>query len=239
MSRTAIHHLFSCLAALSLPTVAGASAPDPVEQLDLDGRWSGEAIIDVGYGSVFRLHRSIHDGLALGFEIESEGARIERYGVGAVVGLADDVGVMIQLDADERGRPSEASALLIAETQRGPWSATGNLALRQGWRGEFAGYSLDYAWAMRAAVTRRVAVGVEGAGRIAASARRRGEDPSRHVFGMGVALVPRARGAAVPEFAISVLREARLAKSTVLLRASIQINFFARPPGAPRRQEAQ
>lgn len=238
MSRSAILQLLACAAALSLATAAAAaaSAPDPVEQLDLKGGWSGEAIVDVGRGSEFQLYGSIRDGLALGFEVENEGARIERYGVGALLGLADDVGVMVQLDADARGRPNKASALLIAEAQRGPWSATGNLALRHGWRGEFAGHSLDYAWGLRAAVTRRVAVGVEGAGRIAASARRRAEDPSHHFFGIGVAVTPGARGAAAPEITISALREARLAKSPVLLRAAIQINL-TRPSGALRRQE--
>ncbi|MEO7634624.1 MAG: hypothetical protein ABIS38_03125 [Sphingomicrobium sp.] len=236
MSRSAIHQLFACAALLSWSTAAAAAnAPDPVEQLELEGGWSGEAIVDVGHGSEFQLYRSIGDGVALGFEVESEGTAVEHLGVGALIGVADDLGLLVQLDADARGRPSEASALLIAEVQRGPWSATANLALRHGWRGEFAGPALDYAWGLRAAVTRRVAVGVEGAGRMAASETRRAEGPG-HFFGMGVVLTPRTRGATTPEFGILLLREASVSNSPVLLRASVQLNL-AHPPRAQRSEE--
>lgn len=238
MLRRSIHHFCAFAWIVALPAVAAAAteAPEPLEQFELESGWSAEMIVDGGAANELQLFRSIGETVALGLEMESEGSRIEGFGVAAMVGVTDNFGLLFQLDADARGRPGEATALVIAEGARGRWSATANLAYRRGWRGELTGQSVDYAWGLRAALTPRLALGAEGAGRIAASPARRAEGLRGHFVGLGLALTPRARGAPAPEFAISVLREARVGKAPALLRASIQIHL-ARNFRALRQQE--
>ena len=58
-----------------------------------------------------------------------------------------------------------------------------------------------------------------------ASATRRAGGLRGHFVGFGVALSPRARGPVEPEFTISLLREARLARAPAVLRVTMQIDL--------------
>lgn len=156
---------------------AGATGPEQVEQLEPEGgEWQAELSLLASHGAAaepsFQLLRGLNDAVAVGVEIEGDGAAIESFSPTILYRIGDratrvSVGMVGQVELATDLELVGAEARLILERQAQRWWAQGNLIVNaERETGQFTS-TLAYSWRISRALGQAMWLGGEGSGQVA------------------------------------------------------------------------
>lgn len=163
------------LAAAMAP--ASAAGPEQVEQLEPEGgEWQAELSLLASHDGAaepsFQLLRGVNDSVAIGVEIEGDGAAIESFSPTILYRIGDrnagvSVGMVGQVELVPDLEPVGAEARLIVERQAQRWWAQGNLIVHAEREAGQSTSTLAYSWRISRALGKALWLGGEGSGQVA------------------------------------------------------------------------